>query len=318
MTDLNENNIFRRLDNDRIKEEILSLVKQDNPFLEVFEKTNVVENQWGDKALYYGTQPAPGLEWKRKKSDLKFGEPNVFTHELELVIKNLYYSMANPQIMKFSLGTTERTQNLIAQLIAEIGEAASNDLLSKCVELLCTDDNYRDTALIKKNPADKEFEKPEQVFRWILDTSAGMCFLSKAFNKGYYEKKILPDPADPDKKTSVGWIPVNVSSYKKENLILIIDPQVMNTMVEAIMIRAVNYDLANLEKRFGKVIEVPLVNGYKFIILDKKAFAIRYAIKEGVLTEEEPATMNTWYYSHIWAFAGSIPFANQAAWVERA
>jgi hypothetical protein len=137
-----------------------------------------------------------------------------------------------------------------------------------------------------------------------------MCSPSKTYNKGY------KDPADSSFK------PVLASSYDPIELVLIIDPSVYNMMEEEIFSNRFHYDLNQLEKKFGLVIQVPLTYdagdttnklAYQFIILDRNAFAIRYVIRKGIESKYYEENMQTSFFLHSWIIAGSIPFHNQAA-----
>ncbi|CAG8799438.1 36503_t:CDS:2, partial [Racocetra persica] len=125
------------------------------------------------------------------------------------------------------------------------------------------------------------------------------------------------DPADNQYK------PVLVSSYDPAELVLIVDPSVQNMMEEEIFSNRFHYDLNQLEKKFGLVIQVPLTYdakdeddklAYQFMILDRNSFAIRYVIRKGIESNYNIENMQTSFFLHSWIIAGAIPFHNQVAW----
>ncbi|CAI2161403.1 10331_t:CDS:2 [Funneliformis geosporum] len=72
-----------------------------------------------------------------------------------------------------------------------------------------------------------------------------------------------------------------------EDICLIIDLGMYNMLEESIMAGRYHYNLDILEQRFAKVIKTPLVDGYKFLILDRNAFVIRYLVQEGGASSRE-------------------------------
>jgi hypothetical protein len=155
-----ERNIYLdKLENRVVQEEVFDLLRVKNPFF-IFEKEGQLE-LFSDRAMFIGTQPAEGEDYSRAKSDAK--DPLVFTHELGIVMKRRYSSITNRDIEKMALDSPEKLTELFAQIIRDITNRAHYELLTKCVQLICTDDNYVEEALTKKQVT--EYKKPAQVLR---------------------------------------------------------------------------------------------------------------------------------------------------------
>jgi hypothetical protein len=155
-----DRNIYlTKLENRVVQDEVFDLLRVRNPFF-VFEKAGQLE-LFADRAMFIGTQPAEGEDYSKTKTDAK--DPLVFSHELGLVLKRRYSAVTNRDIEKMALETPDKLAELFAQIIKDISNRAHYELLTKCVQLICTDTNYETTALTQKKI--EEFKKPAQVLR---------------------------------------------------------------------------------------------------------------------------------------------------------
>jgi hypothetical protein len=331
------------LKNAEFQEEVHEVMISRAPLLEFFEKSGQVQ-QFGNKAIFYGTEPLAGAHWKKDEAKFrKIGindedtdepdddDPTIFHQEVPIVIKKRYRSRSNYNEEKLAMEPRLLPQ-LLKQVVKDITTRASYELNTKVVHLLCKDTNFKNNGETErktftyqiKNPDGtteikneerviisnltkkplEEFMKPEQVWRWINNTREYMLHASTSYNKGWEAKS---------ETGASTWRPVMNASLE-EDIALIIDLGMYNMLEESIMAGRYHYNLDILDQRFARVIKTPLVNEYKFLVIDRNAFVIRYLVQEGIYEEFNKKTMNTDYYYHLWVIAGVIFYNNVAAW----
>ncbi|CAI2161401.1 10330_t:CDS:2 [Funneliformis geosporum] len=112
------------LQNVAFQDEVHDVMISRAPLLEFFEKSGQVQ-QFGNKAIFYGTEPLP-----------------VFHQEVPIVIKKRYRSRSNYNEEKLAMEPRLLPQ-LLKQIVKDITTRASYELNTKVIQLLCRDTNFK-------------------------------------------------------------------------------------------------------------------------------------------------------------------------------
>lgn len=304
MVDLNP--VLENLKQRDIQQVPIKLIYADNDFA-VFDKGS--SEFYGSEDEYISDQPLENIKWKKELEGKDFKKlPPVFSCKLGIIMDDVFYTIYNKKKMKQALQSPAHQAALIDRLIDSMKTKATTVLNKKIVEIICTKDNYKDTAW-QEIPAEQaninNLDKAINILKILKQAYNGMDEVSSTYNKGYQK------PGDPT------WNEVLTNCENKKSKILTIDPDFLDDLEIYFLADVARDSNLNPYKLFKEVIVKKLENNVLATIHDEKSVFYRIINPEEIQHEKTLGGGMEKFAYHVEVVGGMIPFTNSWALVKQ-
>ena len=300
------NPILENLTQRVIQEAPIKLIYADNDFA-VFDKGS--SEFYGSEDEFISDQPLEGIKWKKEVEgkDLK-KLPAVFSCKLGIIMDDIFYTIYNKKKMKQALQSPAHHSALIDRLIDSMKTKAITVLNQKLVEIISTQDNYKDSAWKEISAEEAEItnlDKAIKILKLLKGAYNGMDEVSVNYNKGYQK------PGD------TTWNEVETNCATKNSKVLTIDPDFLDDLEIHFLADVARDSNLNPYKLFKKVITKKLANNVLATIHDDKSVFYRIINPEEIQQEKTLGGGMEKFAYHVEVVGGMIPFTNSWALVKR-
>jgi hypothetical protein len=140
----NTNPILENLQQKVVQELPIKLIYANNDF-SVFDKGT--SDFYGSEDEFISDQPLEGVKWNKELTgdDLK-KLPPVFSCKLKIIMDDVFYTVFNKKKMKQALQGPQHQAALVDRLVESMKTKAIVALNKKITEIICTEDNYKNSA----------------------------------------------------------------------------------------------------------------------------------------------------------------------------
>ena len=302
----NTNPILENLSQKVVQELPIKLIYANNDF-SVFDKGT--SDFYGSEDEYISDQPLEGVKWKKELTgdDLK-KLPPVFSCKLGIMMDDVFYTVFNKKKMKQALQGPAHQAALVDRLVESMKTKAIVALNKKITEIICTKDNYKDTAwqeISEEQATIDSLDKAIAILKMIKKAYNAMDEVSTDYNKGY------------QKPGSHDWNDVETNCENKKSKVLTIDPDFLDDLEIHFLADVARDSNLNPYKLFKSVITKKLENGVLATIHDEKSVVYRIINPEEIQQEKTLGGGMTKFAYHVEVVGGMIPFTNSWALVSK-
>ena len=302
----NTNPILENLSQKVVQELPIKLIYANNDF-SVFDKGT--SDFYGSEDEYISDQPLEGVKWKKELTgdDLK-KLPPVFSCKLGIMMYDVFYTVFNKKKMKQALQGPQHQAALVDRLVESMKTKAIVALNKKITEIICTKDNYKDTAwqeITKEQATIDSLDKAIAILKMIKKAYNAMDEVSTDYNKGY------------QKPGSHDWNDVETNCENKKSKVLTIDPDFLDDLEIFFLADVARDSNLNPYKLFKAVITKKLENGVLATIHDEKSVVYRIINPEEIQHEKTLGGGMEKFAYEVEVVGGMIPFTNSWALVRQ-
>jgi hypothetical protein len=184
------NSVLENLPNRVVQEAPVKLIYADNDF-SVFDKGST--EFYGSEDEFISDQPLEGIKWAKTLESKDFKKlPAVFSCKLPILMDEVFYTIYNKKKMKQALQSPAHLSALVDRLIDSMKTKATTMLNKKIVELICDQNNYKNSAWVEITQTEANIttlEKAIAILKLLKSAYNGMDQASTSYNKGWHHLK---------------------------------------------------------------------------------------------------------------------------------